>query len=55
MRIEGPRQWLRFRPTEVTAAQLVAAVAATHGLRDLSIEEPDVEDVVRRLYGAEPG
>ena len=54
VRVDGPRQWLRFRSAEVTAAQLVAAVAATHGLRDLSVEEPDVEEVVRRLYGTTP-
>jgi len=51
VRVDGPRQWLRFRSADVSAAQLVAAVAATHGLRDLSVEEPDVDEVVRRLYG----
>jgi ABC-2 type transport system ATP-binding protein len=51
VRVDGPRQWLRFRSDEVTAAQLVAAVAATVTLRDLAVEEPDIEEVVRRLYG----
>jgi len=55
VRVDGPRQWLAFRSADVSAAQLVAAVAATHGLRDITIEEPDVEDVVRRLYDAPPG
>jgi ABC-2 type transport system ATP-binding protein len=50
VRVEGPRQWLRFRRHEVTAAQLTAAVAARASLVDLAIEEPDVEDVVRRIY-----
>ena len=50
VRIEGPRQWLRFRRKEVSAAQLTAAVAAQAALVDLAIDEPDIEDVVRRIY-----
>jgi ABC-2 type transport system ATP-binding protein len=49
-RIDGPRQWLRFRRTETTAAQVVSAVAASARLRDLTIEEPAIEDIVRRIY-----
>lgn len=49
-RVDGPRQWLRFRRSDTTAAQLVAAVAAQGGLADLSIEEPDIEEIVRQIY-----
>jgi ABC-2 type transport system ATP-binding protein len=55
VRTDGPRQWIRFRPEETTAAQLVAAVTEQAELIDLAIEEPDIEDVVRRIYvGATP-
>ena len=50
-RVEGPRQWLRFRRSEVSAAQLAAKVAAAAGLVDLAVEEPDIEEIVRRIYG----
>lgn len=50
VRVEGPRQWLRFRRDETSAAKLTAAVAARAPLLDLAIEEPDVEEVVRRIY-----
>jgi ABC-2 type transport system ATP-binding protein len=50
VRVEGPRQWLKFRRDEVTAAELTASVAAHVRLVDLAIEEPDIEDVVRRIY-----
>jgi ABC-2 type transport system ATP-binding protein len=50
VRVEGPRQWLRFRRDDVTAAQLVAAVAEQAPLVDLAIEEPEIEDIVRRIY-----
>lgn len=49
-RIDGPRQWLRFRRAETTAAALVAEIAARYPLRDLSIEEPAIEDIVHRIY-----
>jgi ABC-2 type transport system ATP-binding protein len=49
-RTDGPRQWLRFRRSETTAAQVVASVAAGARLRDLTIEEPAIEDIVRGIY-----
>jgi ABC-2 type transport system ATP-binding protein len=49
-RVEGPRQWLRFRRDAATAAEVVAAVMAQAHVVDLSVEEPDIEDVVRRIY-----
>jgi ABC-2 type transport system ATP-binding protein len=49
-KVDGPRQWLRFRRTETTAAQVIGAVAASARLRDLTVEEPAIEDIVRRIY-----
>ncbi|MFJ4650915.1 ATP-binding cassette domain-containing protein [Nocardia sp. NPDC088792] len=46
----GMRQRLAFDTEITTAAQLLAAVSARAEVRDLSIEEPDIEDVVRRIY-----
>ena len=46
----GLRQHLAFRPEQTTAAEVVAAVSARVTLRDLAVTEPDIEDVVRRLY-----
>jgi ABC-2 type transport system ATP-binding protein len=50
-RVEGPRQWLAF-PADASAAPLVAAVAAAYDVADLSIQEPDIEDVIRELYSS---
>ena len=49
-RVEGPRQWLKFRRDAVSAARLTAALAEKARLVDLAIEEPDIEDIVRRIY-----
>jgi ABC-2 type transport system ATP-binding protein len=48
-RVEGPRQWLSF-PADASAAPVVAAVAAAYPVADLSINEPDIEDVIRQIY-----
>jgi ABC-2 type transport system ATP-binding protein len=47
--VEGPRQWLSF-PADASAAPIVAAVAASYAVADLSIQEPDIEDVIRQIY-----
>jgi ABC-2 type transport system ATP-binding protein len=46
-RVDGPRQWLRFRGS---AAELTARVAAAAPLVDLQVKEPDIEEIVRRIY-----
>jgi ABC-2 type transport system ATP-binding protein len=56
IRADGPRRWLQFNRLEVTAAELIAEVAARYRVHDLTIEEPDIETIVRRIYehGLEP-
>ena len=48
--VDGPRQWLRFRRDEVTASELLTRVTALAEVRDLSVEEPDIEGIVRQIY-----
>ena len=48
--VGGARQRLTFDPGQTTIAAVLAQVP---NLRDLSIEEPDIEDVVRRIYQAQ--
>ncbi|MBH0777054.1 ATP-binding cassette domain-containing protein [Nocardia sp. NEAU-351] len=47
---DGMRQRLAFDAEQTTAARLLAAVSDRAVVRDLSIEEPEIEDVVRRIY-----
>jgi ABC-2 type transport system ATP-binding protein len=51
-RVDGPRQWLRFRGS---AAELTARVAAGARLVDLQIAEPDIEEIVRSIYSSSRG
>jgi len=54
VRVEGPRQWIAFDGDRTSAAELTGAVAAQAPLRDLTVEEPEIEDVVRRIYEEQP-
>ncbi len=49
---DGLRQRLAFDPARISAAELLAAVSGHAEVRDLSIEEPQIEEVVRTLYAA---
>ena len=49
---DGLRQRLAFDAAATTAAAVLAAVSARAEVRDLTIEEPGIEDVVRRIYSA---
>ena len=48
-RVDGPRQWLRFRGS---ASELTARVAQAARLVDLQIAETDIEEIVRRIYAS---
>ncbi len=48
--LDGLRQRLAFAPETTTAAQLLAAVGTQAEVRDLTLEEPAIEDIVATLY-----
>ena len=52
VRTEGARQWLRFSRDDHTAAAVLARVAEQAPVRDLTIEEPPIEEIVRRIYAS---
>jgi ABC-2 type transport system ATP-binding protein len=48
----GIRHRITFDPRRLSAAALLAAVSASADVADLSLHEPDIEDLVRQLYTA---
>ena len=48
--VDGARQRLAFKRSETSAAAVIAAVAAAAEIVELTIEEPDIESAIRRLY-----
>jgi len=52
--VEGPRQWVRFDRRTTTAAEVIQEVVSREPIRDLTIEEPQIEELIRRIYSARP-
>jgi ABC-2 type transport system ATP-binding protein len=53
VRSDGPRHWLRFDSSAMTAADAVSRVMAVATVQDLTVEEPEIEEIVRRIYAGE--
>ena len=47
---EAPRIWLSFGRDALPAHELVAWLGARYRLRDVTFQEPEIEDVIRRIY-----
>ena len=50
IRIEGPRVAIRFDSRQLTAADVIGRVVAHHQIRDLTLEEPEIEEIIRGIY-----
>ena len=53
VKVEGPRQWLSFAAGS-SAAPIVADIAGRYEIADLSILEPNIEDVIKQIYSSAP-
>lgn len=47
---EGPRRWIRFRRDEISAGEILSQITSQAQIRDLVIEEPAIEDLIRQIY-----
>jgi ABC-2 type transport system ATP-binding protein len=52
---EGHRVQLRFDPTRISAADLIARITARHSVADLFVENPPIEHIIARIYAAGSG
>jgi ABC-2 type transport system ATP-binding protein len=50
VRWDAGKAWLRFDPAKLAAHNLIAAITARYSISDLSIVEPELEDVIRQIY-----
>lgn len=50
IRREGNRFWLRFNRDLISASQLIARVSERYNIRDLTVEEPEIEGIISRIY-----
>ncbi|MBI4666210.1 MAG: ATP-binding cassette domain-containing protein [Nitrospinae bacterium] len=47
---EGNRRWLRFSQDDASAQEVITRLFANYMVKDISIHEPKVEDVVKNIY-----
>ena len=47
---EGQRARFRFSREDISASELITELAQQHRVRDISVEEPEIEEVVRKIY-----
>ncbi|MFD2171460.1 ABC transporter ATP-binding protein [Tumebacillus lipolyticus] len=50
LREEGARIWLSYNRDRLSASDVMMKVAAGHTIRDLTVEEPEIESIVREIY-----
>jgi ABC-2 type transport system ATP-binding protein len=50
VRTELPRLWISFSRQSMPAHELVAWLGARYHLRDVTFQEPEIEDIIRRIY-----
>ena len=53
VRREGRRWHLGYDPARTATAELISRIAANHGVRDLFVGNPPIEEIVAELYGQE--
>ncbi|WP_078547788.1 ABC transporter ATP-binding protein [Litchfieldia alkalitelluris] len=47
---EGNRKWISFNRTEISASELINQITKTHNISDLTVEEPEIESIISRIY-----
>lgn len=46
----GARVWLEFNKSEITASELMSDILKDYRIRDISLEEAGIEDIIRKVY-----
>ena len=49
-RRDGNRVWLAFDRDTISASEVIAQLTARYEIQDLTISEPEIEEIVRRIY-----
>ena len=47
---EGKRKWLQFNRDLMSAAQLISRISETYEIKDLAIQDPEIEVMIRNIY-----
>lgn len=44
------RLWLKFNREKITASKLISKITGQYDIKDLTIEEPEIESIVKKIY-----
>ena len=47
---EGKRKWFRFNRDMMSASQLISRISENYEIKDLSIQDPEIEVMIRNIY-----
>ncbi|MDP4160869.1 MAG: ATP-binding cassette domain-containing protein [Bacillota bacterium] len=47
---EGNRQWLKFNRDVMSTSQLISQISEKYEIKDLSIQDPEIEVMIRNIY-----
>jgi len=47
---EDRRLWLKFNREEISASKLISKITEQYDIKDLTIEEPEIESIVKKIY-----
>lgn len=47
---QGNRRWLRFNRDEIGASNLINQISEQYEIKDLSIQDPEIEVIIRNIY-----
>lgn len=50
IKMEKARVWFEFDKAKTCAGEIVTELSSSYNIRDISIEETNIEDVIRRVY-----
>jgi ABC-2 type transport system ATP-binding protein len=50
VRLEGSRATYAFDRTMLSASDLISRISARYSIRDISVQEPDIEVTIRDIY-----
>ena len=48
---EGRKKWFAFNRFETSPSTLIADISSRYPILDLAVEEPEIEEIVRTIYG----
>ncbi len=48
---EENKKWIKFSREKYTAASIISKITENYEIKDISIHEPNVEDIVKTIYG----